>query len=420
MKGVRVNGVRLLTVAVTFALVVPTGVVLTDAGSAQQADVSITGASVSVDSPSPGERFVVTTNLSNWESSNESVEVTDVFVRRQGSTKEYARVENVGTLDTGTSVSVPLGVTIDEAGQTNLRVHATVRTESGDTRQLSYPVLVDVQESNDVLLSVPTTEATAGDATTVNATVSNGNNREISAVRLDVDGDGTAENPERVTAAIDSKVDESFQYDVTFDTPGTRTLNFSLTYTTSGGATRTITKSAPIDVAPEGAGTSGIEGEIRLTGVETMGSGVVTLQGDAANIGGTNVESVLLTVEETDSVRPMGSSGEYFVGAVNASTFDVFELTAQVDQSATAVPIRISYIVDGERTSERVSVNLTDGVGGEGPAMGTGPDEDSQQRFTPPSNRQSGSGSGLLGTYGLPLLAIAGIAGIGYYVRRRR
>ena len=99
--------------------------------AAANTDVAIDGVSLSVEQPAPGESFTLTTTISNLESSNGSVEVTDIYVREAGSGRDLARIEDVGSIARGSTRSIPLTVSIDEPGEKRLVVNAVVRDEIG-------------------------------------------------------------------------------------------------------------------------------------------------------------------------------------------------------------------------------------------------------------------------------------------------
>lgn len=389
---------------------------------AQDADVTISSVSVTPSDPAPDEPFTITANVSNLATSNETVEVTDVYVRGQGDgVNEYGRVENMGEISPGSQLSVPLSATVDSTGTKKLRVTARLRLDDGSYRDVQHPLVVTVEEPNEVLVSVPTSGAPVAERTPVNVTVANGDSSAITGVELDLGGDATVENERRVAASIEAGAERYFEYDVTFDEAGTRTLDATVTYSTAEGATRTVTQERTIDVG-SGSGGDSAQGEVRLIGVEASGSGVVTLQGDAANVGGTNVESVLLAVEDADGVSPMGSNGQHFVGAINGSQFDTFELIAEVDEDVQAVPVQVEYLAGGTRHSEVVEVNVTgDAGGGQADPFGPGSGPDPGVERTPPVDRQPGS-AGPLGT-GLPLVPILVVVALpvaGYLVWKRR
>jgi hypothetical protein len=147
-------------------------------------------------------------------------------------------------------------------------------------------------------------------------------------------------------------VDPVEETSVTFDTGeyDTDIINFSATYTVRGEqyeTTRTATRDQQVT------------GEIRLTSIDVTASGsTVSIDGEAANIGGTDVESVLISIPTTDGITPAGGSGEYFVGSVDASEFSTFELTASVERDT--VPIRVAYIADNDRVTKTQTVGAAE------------------------------------------------------------
>ena len=420
--------------------------------AAANTDVAIETVDLSVSEPAPGESFTLTTTLANLESSNGTVEVTDLYVREAGSAKDLARIEDVGSVAVGSSREIPLTMTIEEPGEKRLVVYAVVRDADGDFERVSYPLYVDVQEPDEAVLSFANLDSVAGEESQVDVTVSNGDDGPLSNVRLDVAGDADVENPERVSAAIQPGTQTTHTFAVTFDEPGSRELQATLTYKTDEGVTRTITRTVTAEVEPADLdpqlsatattanGSSAIRAtltefgnvelrdvqlralvdgetvararladvaagqsrtvtldgsdvpagevtvvaeytaagedettrttlsyapapatELTLTGIDTSrAGGVVTIDGDAANVGSTDASSVVLSVVPSDGVTPVNPNKEYFVGAVESSEFSTFELTANVSASVSEVPVRIEYTVDGERLSKVVQVDVSD------------------------------------------------------------
>ena len=98
---------------------------------------------------------------------------------------------------------------------------------------------------------------------------------------------------------------------------------------------------------------------ITLTGVEVSRQGdVLTLDGDAANVGTSQVNSVIVSVVATGDVRPTEPNREYFIDDIGASQFASFEATAVVPSDVERLPIRVQYTVDGQRVSSVLSVDL--------------------------------------------------------------
>lgn len=104
-------------------------------------------------------------------------------------------------------------------------------------------------------------------------------------------------------------------------------------------------------------------GEIRLTGVDVRSEGeTVHVSGSASNVGVTGVDGVVVSVVRTDGVTPAFPNKEFFVGTVPASDFVAFDVFARVDAGVTAIPLRVSYLVDGERRERTTTIEYDRGV----------------------------------------------------------
>ncbi|MFW6436718.1 MAG: hypothetical protein ACOCYZ_03705 [Halococcoides sp.] len=395
-----------VVLAVCALAVFGTAGLVTAAGSPTITDIAVspsqpvagTPAQISVDVAAPA---------------NDSGTITDVYVRGPDGT-DLDRVEDVGTVGAGDSVSVPLSVTFDDPGTTRVRVHAVMRVD-GETESVSTTRIVDVRESGNVLLDMPRPDPAAGASTTVDLGVSNGNDEAISSVELELSGNVSVENPRRVTAAIDPKTDETFEFDAKFPEAGDYRLQADLTYTTADGDQRNVSRTVTIAANDDPDGP-GLEGSVELTELRTSGGQVVSVEGNIANVGGESVRSVLMSIEDTDRVTPREGSGEYFVGTINASTFETFELVGTAEgEPPETVPIAVEYITDGQRRSTTFDVPVRED--GTGPAEGSEPDPDreSSGQFgeTPsrPDGGPSGAGPGLLGILG-PLVGIVVVIGV--------
>lgn len=121
-----------------------------------------------------------------------------------------------------------------------------------------------------------------------------------------------------------------------------------------------------------------VPGRIELTGIDFQSEdGTLTISGSVSNVGLESVDSVVVRVVPTDGVTPVAPNREYFVGSVPASDFVSFDVTARVDTDVSSVPLNVSYLADGERRSELLTVPLDTAA-------------------TTPSAGDGGSGGGLL------------------------
>src|SRR6056297_2532057 len=213
------------------------------------------------------------------------------------------------------------------------------------------PPPVQIETSTDVEESVPG-EPVEIDATISNLANNNSRNVRVRYVFLREGGELDTYRQSEDVGVIAPGDSLTIPFSVTFNSPGQKHLDLELTASKAGDDTpHTYKKPIYIDVTD-----SDLRGDVRLTSNSATGSGRVTIEGDAANIGGTNVESVLLSVPETDSISPRPPNGEYYVGGIETSEFGTFELTADIANGTDTVPINITYITTGEdRDDKRVT-----------------------------------------------------------------
>ncbi|WP_239638867.1 hypothetical protein [Halorubrum californiense] len=371
--------------------------------------IQLSSVTVTPDDPTTDEQVTIEATISNLENSDSIVEVTDLYVRSIGTTQEFDRIENIGSISPGGSLSVPISATFETPGQKQLAVNLVVRDTSGEYHSYTYPVYIEVSE--------PKVKAD------LSATVSQ-NDSETVEVSLTNFGNTNLTDVEVTATANDNVLDRNFVRDVSpesnrvtaFDTSGvvSDTVEFTATYDAAGGNYST---SLVTNINEE----TQVPGEIRLTAVEVsrVGSGVM-IEGDAANLGGTDADSVLVQIDDTADVQPVSPSGEYFVGGVEASEFATFELTAETESNASSIPVAITYIVDNERVTTTQRVDLTAAAMSAGSSSAPGDSVASGADASGPRSGSAGSG-------GLPLRLIAGgiavitilLAGVAYRWRSR-
>ena len=195
---------------------------------------------------------------------------------------------------------------------------------------------------------------------------------------------------------------------VTLDSGGAETVTVRATYT-ANGSTHEVTRTVDLE--------RNVTGTVRLTSVDiTPRGGTVSIAGEAANVGGTDVRSVLLTVQDTEAATPVQGSGEFFVGQIEASEFATFDLAVSVDPGAASIPVEITYIVDGERVTTTRQFDIgSSGVAGA--ANGTGGARPAAEASTPAASGGPLSSLPVLAV-GVVLVTALGAAAI--YRRRNR
>jgi hypothetical protein len=122
-------------------------------------------------------------------------------------------------------------------------------------------------------------------------------------------------------------------------------------------------------------------GRVELTGIDVQAeSGHLLVTGSASNVGLTEVDSVVVRVLEREGVRPVAPNREYFVGSIPASDFVSFDVTVRVSEGVTTIPLEVTYLSEGERRVEEVTVPVDDATvrtpdrsgGGDGAGAGAG------------------------------------------------
>lgn len=299
-------------------------------------------------------------------------------------TEEDGFISNVSPGETET---VDVLVSSDTTGVKD--VTASVRYTDGDGNSLTAEDDVTVRfEERDHDLSLRASTSENG----VEATVANLGNAAVQDVRV---RGGNAVTPVDV-GDVDALSSETVDMNVT-GVKQERTVELTATYEL-GGERRSET--ATVEYAPRS--------NVRLTGTSVEGAGTLTVTGSASNVGIEDAEGVVVEVVETENVEPAPPQSDYFVGTVPASDFGTFELNARTTGNVSEIPVRVSYVADGE-SYDRVQNVSYSGIGAGVAAPGTeGPEESSDG----PSN--SGVPTWLFAAL---VLLVVGVVGYGW--RRR-
>lgn len=288
-----------VSIAILLIGSVVTGAIVTTA-EAESENVKIADITISPETPTPGEPFQVTAVIENLQGGGESVEITDVYIRDATGLPEYERVENLGTIGDGQSMEVPFELSVGESK--NLRVHVVGRTDADELVKLSYPLYVNVEELDDVHLSMSTGEATAGGDTPVNVTVVNGGSQEISNVEIGLGSDsGTVTDARRVSASVGRSSERLYGYTITFGQPGNQTIEATASYETPAGYERTIRETITVEVDP-------LVDDTYLTArTETRGSENILVT-RLTNFGNLPIEDVQIGVQDTGDMIDRSAS----------------------------------------------------------------------------------------------------------------
>jgi len=348
-------------VAVCLVLVVG-GVAGVAAPASADAFVTMTS-DVSTTDPVPEEAFTVTTTLANDDDSDDTYRLTDLSVAEvpdrgyDEDDEELAVLDVSESLDPGSERTYDFSVTLNETGEQTVYVHATLLNSRGQRKYIVQPVSVDVDRP-DPQLELDVSDALVGAERTVNVTVANGLDTALSQIDVRVASSSDAlafRTRGRVRATLADSDTAVFTFPVRATEAGQFPVEVTLRYTLDGDR-RTVTRTFDADFSePQNPG------EVRLTGVSvTRGpDGVLQIAGSAANVGSTDVESVLVSVVDGDGVQAADPQPDYFVGGVERSDFASFDLNAELTGDRTTVPVRVEYVVDDVRRSYTTDVRVS-------------------------------------------------------------
>jgi hypothetical protein len=284
----------------------------------------------------------------------------------------------IPSLAAGASQTVNLSVR-PAAGQAAIEVDLSYTTATGVTQQTQRRRTVRVQPlENDVGVSVApisreetqqgatdlqglltgggtTTQQDQGDdrPTSVSVTVTNFGNAPVDTVVVTPRA-GDRRLPRR---ALGEALAPGESASVTVDLSSIRRpgdVTFDVGYRIAGQSGDAV---GTYEYRPEA-------GVVRLTGVSlAFEDGQLVVQGNAGNVGGADVEGVIVSVGDSEFVDPAYPQRNYFVGTVEGSEFAPFELTADVDrENVTVIPVVINYTVDGYEFSRTVEVPYDEDV----------------------------------------------------------
>ena len=343
------------------ALLVVGGVAGVAAPASADAFVTVT-TDVSTEDPVPDEPFTIATTVASDDAGDDAYRVIDVSVaevpnRSYDDDEELAALDVSDSLAPGSERTYEMNVTLEDTGERTVYVHAVLLGPRGDRKYVVQPVTVDVEEPNPQV-ELDVSDAVVGAERTVNVTVANGLESTVRQldVRVATDADALAFRTRgRVQATLPGGETTVFSFPVRATEAGQFPVTVELAYSLDGDR-RTVTRTFDADFSePQNPG------RVRLTGVSVVrgDDGVLQIAGSAANVGGTDVESVLVSVAEADGVTPADPQPDYFVGGVEGSDFASFDLNAELTGDRTTVPLRVEYVVDGVERSFTTDVRVS-------------------------------------------------------------
>lgn len=267
------------------------------------------------------------------------------------------------SIESGHERTIAYDVTFDRVGHHSITATLTYRNTDGDRRTVTETRSLDVAPA-DVDVELDTEVVRNGSDARVDATVTNFGNVPLTDIRIraEANNDTVAR-----TFVPDVGIESSQTVSISESNLPAGDIQLVAGYEAAGERYETA---RTVDFTPTA------HGNITLTGIEVTGVGrSVTLTGSASNIGETDVTGAVVEVVDTDDVTPISPTRDYFIGNVPAGEFTSFELTARTASNRTdAIPVRVTYIADGEQRTRVEEVVISDAR--VGPASGNGPSSD--------------------------------------------
>jgi len=299
-------------------------------------NVSVTDATVSPETPAPGDTVTVRPTIRNADSTDD-FEVNAIAIRSTGkSLKEYTRIENVGTVAAGDSLTVPLTLSFDSPGERFLRVVVYGEGPGGQNKRVEYPVTIDVRRENPQF-AVEAADTIVGTSTTVEATVANGLDYDLRNVELNLTTPDGVER--RVAAGLPSGTERTYEFAVTPDNPGMKELEATLRYETNNGRqrvmTRTVTfeaepfrRSVELDASPVGEGrTRAIQVGLSNRGNAPIENVTLSATSENATLSTVYLPEVSATAQRSVPLNVTAIDGEGRFEATVSATYETGEMT---------------------------------------------------------------------------------------------
>lgn len=303
---------------VVAALLVLSTVVIAVPAGGTTAFFGVTDVTVTPSPPGPGETASISITVSNYQNSPSTIEVTDIAIRSSNvdTFREYARIEDVGKLAPGASLTVPLTHTFETTGTHSLRIHVWVQTGSG-REHITYPVTVRVR-SEHPSIGLEDGAFVEGATSPASITITNGLDNSIRDVSVTLHGVDVSGERESTLAKLASGASGALSFDVEPAAAGDRTLTAELSYTTEGDVRRTVNRTIRYHVDP-------LETGVALD-TERVGDGA-QVRATITNLGNVPVERLHITGHIGDRVVDRASFGTLGTDETRTVVLNASEVT---------------------------------------------------------------------------------------------
>jgi len=356
---------RLLALAAVLALAVVPGL------AAAQMDISISSVEVTPSDPVPGDEITVEATVENLATNDAGYVVDRITVQKAGDdTEVYDDADDLGTIPVGETKTVPLSVSFDDEGTYDLRVKVYGRSTQTDQRTVvQYPLTLRVRDRQPQV-DVDANDTAVGVSSEGSVTVANSLGSPIEDVELTVAGEDVAiSNRREVLATVESGASRTIDFQYRPRSPGTHRMNATLSYTTAGGTSDTVTETVTIraervrpqlDVAVNDS-VAGVESGGSVTVANAIGTEIrnveLTVGGDGVTV--RDDREVFTRIANGDSVTSAfdfqpGSAGEHTLNATLRYTTG----------SGAVQTVSETVTVEAEALRDRVSMDVSTVQGG--------------------------------------------------------
>ena len=272
-------------------------------------------------------------------------ELTNVEVSVSGTGVELLEDRGiVASLSPGETATVPVRLRPNSAGDHELTATVNYIIDGSTQRTVNQSATIQTSPSSEgAKLSVA--EVGSGPERTLVVDVVNPSDHPIQNVLIS----GTSNNAtfdESIISSVPSGESHQVRINTTVvQTPATAriTARYSI-----GGSDRTSNTTVEM---------SSDAGSVTLTGLDvTQDSGKLRISGSASNVGTSTVNSVIVSVRNTERVNPAFPNKEYFIGTVPSSDFVSFDVYTRTTGNVSTVPLTVSYSLDGEQFNREFAV----------------------------------------------------------------
>jgi len=306
-----------------------------------------------IDEPVPGESVDIDATISNLVDNNgdsQNVGIRYVYLRKGGELDTYRQSEDVGVIAPGGSLTIPFSVTFDNPGKKQLDL-VIVASNSGRNSPHRYqvPIYIDVNAAtNDVSLDV--SNQIRNDSSVIRTELYQFGSVEVEDIQIRAVADGNT-----VARVPMPDVPGEGSQTVMLDDTDIPAGNITVVATFTAGRDQQTAQQSLQYTKYSPAPTSAIA----LTNVViTQDGGTLTIESEAANVGTTQVNSVLVSAANTDAVTPVGPTKEYFIDNIDSNEFETFEMTVDAASDLDQIPIQVEYTINGQRVSSTIPVDI--------------------------------------------------------------